>query len=189
MIFDPVRTNQRPRIEKLAERIWEVVRPLVFGCSPWFAHKWRIAWIRFASHWYGKSFGGKVSWRSGVARTARVEYPWNLTIQDGSSIGPYAWVYAMNQISIGRNCCIGERVLLLTGSHNVSSPHFDLVTKPIRIMDNVWVSTSAIILPGVTIGEGAVVAAGAVVTKDVDPWTVVGGNPAKFIKKRELLDE
>ena len=68
-------------------------------------------------------------------------------------------------------------------------PHFDLVTKPIRIMDNVWVSTSAIILPGVTIGEGAVVAAGAVVTKDVAPWTVVGGNPAKFIKKRELLAE
>ena len=53
-------------------------------------------------------------------------------------------------------------------------------------MDNVWVATGAVILPGVTIGEGAVVAAGAVVVKDVEPWTVVGGNPAKFIKKRGL---
>ena len=56
----------------------------------------------------------------------------------------------------------------------------------ITIGDGVWLGARAIILPGVTIGEGAVVAAGAVVTKDVEPWAVVGGNPAKFIKKREL---
>ena len=58
----------------------------------------------------------------------------------------------------------------------------------ITIGDGVWLGARAIILPGVTIGEGAVVAAGAVVTKDVEPWAVVGGNPAKFIKKRELKD-
>jgi len=77
-------------------------------------------------------------------------------------------------------------VQLLTGSHDVTSPHFDLVTKPILIHDNVWIATGAIILPGVIIGEGSVVAAGAVVSKNVDPWTIVGGNPAKFIKKRIL---
>lgn len=59
----------------------------------------------------------------------------------------------------------------------------------ITIGDGVWLGARAIILPGVTIGEGAVVAAGAVVTKDVEPWAVVGGNPAKFIKKRELKDD
>ena len=75
---------------------------------------------------------------------------------------------------------------LITGSHDISSPAFKLTTKSIAIGDNVWVATGATILPGVMIGEGAVVAAGAVVTKDVEPWTVVGGNPAKFIKKREL---
>ena len=58
----------------------------------------------------------------------------------------------------------------------------------ITIGDGVWLGARAIILPGVTIGEGAVVAAGAVVTKDVEPWAVVGGNPAKFIKKRELKE-
>ena len=56
-------------------------------------------------------------------------------------------------------------------------------------MDNVWIATGAILLPGVTIGEGAVVASGAVVTKDVPSWTVVAGNPAKYIKKRELRSE
>jgi putative colanic acid biosynthesis acetyltransferase WcaF len=63
----------------------------------------------------------------------------------------------------------------------------DLIAKPIIIMENVWVTTGAMILPGVTIGEGGVVAAGAVVVKDVEPWTVVGGNPARFIKKRKLI--
>ena len=106
-----------------------------------------------------------------------------------SSIGSGAWVYALYKIAIGKNVCVGEDVRLITGSHDVSSPNFDLVTKPITINDNVWVATGAIVLPGVTIGEGAVVAAGAVVTKDVAPWTVVGGNPAKFIKKRVRRDE
>ncbi len=75
---------------------------------------------------------------------------------------------------------------MLSGSHQLESQYFDLITKPITIKDNVWIATDAIILPGVTIGEGAVVAAGAVVSKDVEPWTVVGGNPARFIKKRVL---
>lgn len=188
MDFNPVRTNQRPAREKIAERVWEIVRPIVFGCTPWFAHRWRIAWVRLAAHWFtARPFnGGGVSWKSGIARTARVEYPWNLTLKDGAYICPHCWVYAMDKISIGRNCCIGEYSMLLTGSHRTDSPYFDLITKPITIKDNAWVATSAIILPGVTIGEGAVVAAGAVVAKDVAPWTIVGGNPARFIKKREL---
>lgn len=52
MEFNPVQTNQRPAREKLAQRAWEFVRPIVFGCSPWFARKWRVAWLRFASTWY-----------------------------------------------------------------------------------------------------------------------------------------
>ena len=124
-----------------------------------------------------------------IARNSRIDYPWNLSIGEMSSIGSGAWVYALDKITIGKNVCIGEDVRLITGSHDVSSPHFDLVTKPITINDNVWVATGAIVLPGVTIGEGAVIGAGAVVTKDVEPWTVVGGNPAKFIKKRALKDD
>jgi putative colanic acid biosynthesis acetyltransferase WcaF len=60
--------------------------------------------------------------------------------------------------------------------------------KDIIIHSNVWICAGAFIAPGITIGEGAIVAARAVVTKNVEPWTVVGGNPAKFIKKREIKD-
>ena len=134
----------------------------------------------------GGGYGRDIHTQASIARNCRIDYPWNVSIGEMSSIGSGAWVYALDKIMIGKNVCIGEDVRLITGSHDVTSPHFNLVTRPITINDNVWIATGAIVLPGVTIGEGAVVGAGSVVTKDVEPWSVVAGNPAKFIKKREL---
>ena len=73
MEFNPVQTNQRPAREKLAQRLWEFVRPVVFGCSPWFARKWRVAWLRFASTWYRGAVS--ISKSCSMSRTARVDYP------------------------------------------------------------------------------------------------------------------
>lgn len=183
--FNPIQTNQMPAREKLCERAWKLSRPVLCGCTFWFMRKIRLFWTRlFARLCHGEH--GYASSCS-LARSCRVDYPWRVTLGDRSSIGMNAWIYALAPISIGARCCIGEDARLLTGTHDIQSPNFNLVTKPIVIKDNVWVATGATILPGVTIGEGAVVAAGAVVTKDVAPWTVVGGNPAKFIKKRELM--
>lgn len=187
MVYNPVQTNQRPCLEKLLQRVWELLRPVVFGCSPWYARKWRVTWLRFISRWYGEA-STSISKSCSIARIARIDYPWNFTIGDRSSIGDNTWVYCLDKINIGRNCCIGEDVKLLTGSHDVHAPTFNLVTKPITIMDNVWIATGAYVMPGVIVGEGAVIAAGAVVCKDVEPWTIVGGNPAKFIKERNLND-
>jgi putative colanic acid biosynthesis acetyltransferase WcaF len=94
----------------------------------------------------------------------------------------------LDSIEIGEKTCIGEQVKLLTGYHDITTRNFAFKTKPIRIGSACWVATAATILPGVTIGDGAIVAAGAVVTKDVEPWTVVGGNPAKFIKMRVMRE-
>lgn len=86
-------------------------------------------------------------------------------------------------IFIGNDCLLGHNVTLCTISHNLAPEHRgDMTFKPIHIEDKVWVGANATILQGVTIGEGAIVAAGAVVTKDVAPRTVVGGVPAKHIK-------
>lgn len=186
MEYNPVQTNQRPCREKTIQRLWEYVRVAVFGLSPWFARKWRVVWLNVFSSLYRRSEGTLISWNCSVARTARIDYPWNFAIGAQSSVGEHAWVYCLDKITIGMNCCIGEDVRLLTGSHDVTSPYFALVTKPITICDDVWIATGAIVLPGVTIGEGAVIGAGAVVTRDVEPWTVVGGNPTRVIKRRML---
>ena len=187
MTFTPVQTNQRPWKEKLVQRVWESARVILCYTTPFFMRKWR----RFVTAIFASICGGgqNIDKYTSLARNCRIDYPWNLSIGEMSSIGSGAWVYALDKIVIGKNVCIGEDVRLITGSHDVVSPHFDLVTKPITVNDNVWIATGAIVLPGVVIGEGAVVAAGAVVTKDVEPWTVVGGNPAKFIKRRELRDD
>ena len=186
MTFTPVQTNQRPWKEKLAQRAWEIARVILCYTTPFFMRKWRRFVVSIFAHICGG--GANIHKYASIARSCRIDYPWNLSIGELSSIGSGAWVYALDKIEIGKNVCIGEDVRLITGSHDIVSPHFDLVTKPIRICDNVWVATGAVVLPGVMIGEGAVVGAGAVVTKDVEPWTVVGGNPAKFIKRRTLKD-
>ncbi|MEL7355047.1 MAG: DapH/DapD/GlmU-related protein [Cyanobacteria bacterium J06560_6] len=87
-------------------------------------------------------------------------------------------------IHIGSDVSIGPKASLLTLSHDPQSSTFADKGGEIVIGDRAWIAYRAIILPGVTIGEGAVVGAGSVVTKDVEPYTIVAGNPARIIKKR-----
>ncbi len=87
---------------------------------------------------------------------------------------------------LGDNATVSQGVKLCTAGHDIASKIMELTIAPIVIGANAWVAGWSIVLPGVSVGEGAVVGAGAVVTKDVEPWTVVGGNPATVIKKREL---
>lgn len=130
-----------------------------------------------------KIFGAKVNWNCSINGRAEIVDPWNLTIGALSSIDKGCCIRCRGKVTIGEKCCISRGVFVLSGSHDISSPHFNMITAPIIIKDNVWIATNAMIEKGVTIGEGAVVAAFSNVVKDVEPWTVVGGNPAKFIKK------
>ena len=77
---------------------------------------------------------------------------------------------------------------MCTASHDITDPHNPLITAPIHVESFAWVAADAFIGMGVTVGEGAVVGARAAVFKDVEPWTVVGGNPAKFIKRRVVKE-
>lgn len=133
-----------------------------------------------------KCFGMKENGCSLFYSNCKIYAPWNLEIGECSCVGPYVEIYNKAKIIIGNNVVISQYAYLCTASHSITSPRMCLVAKPIVIDNGAWICAKAIILPGVTIGEGAVVAAGAVVTKDVEPWTVVGGNPAVFIKKREI---
>lgn len=115
--------------------------------------------------------------------------PWGVRIGRGSIIGRECFLDGRGGLEIGRNVNISSYTLMITGSHELNSPDFSSSFKPIVIEDHVWIGSRATILQGVTIGRGAVVAAGAVVTKDVPPMTVVGGVPAKPIRKREVEPE
>ena len=135
-----------------------------------------------------RAFGMRMVGRSLVYSTCDVFAPWNLRIGDQSCIGPHVEIYNKACVTIGSNAVVSQGTYICTAGHDTGSELMRLVTRPVVIGDRVWIGARAIILPGVTIGEGAVVAAGAVVTKDVEPWAVVGGNPAKFIKRRVLKE-
>jgi putative colanic acid biosynthesis acetyltransferase WcaF len=181
MNYIPTQTSPFGFGYKLKSRLWNFVNATLFRWSFFFMRRYRVAWL--------KLFGANVDWTSSIDRTATIVDPWNLTIGKSSSIGEYACIRCRGQVTIGEQCCIGRGVFLLSASHNIESPKFEMITAPISINNNVWIATNAIIGKGITVGEGTVVAAGAVVVKDVEPWIVVGGNPAKPIKKRIIQDK
>lgn len=139
---------------------------------------------RHIRKWYYNLCGAKIEKNSVVFRNVDVLWPMGMQIDKGSSVGRYALVDARGGVYIGKNVTVAGGARLITGSHDIESKDFVAVFKPIVIKDYAWICTGATILQGVTIGYGAVVCAGAVVTKDVPDMCVVGGVPAKFIKKR-----
>lgn len=117
----------------------------------------------------------------------RIWVPESVTIGADSVVGRECRIEAGGGVTIGRSANIAHGVRLQTGSHDIREPSFPALYKPIRIGDHSWICEAATIIGGVTVGEGAVVTAGAVVTKDVEPWTVVGGVPAREIGTRPIV--
>lgn len=179
--FNPIQTNSMPRSEKIKNMIWGVVNNTLFRITPpvlSINRKLRVLMLR--------AFGAKISMSASIHPSAKIDYPWRLTMGERSSLGQKSWAYCLNNITIGENTCIGNDVYLLTGSHDITSPDFKLVTKPMTIGDGVWVATGSTILPGITLSDMTVVGASSVVVKSTETYDVIGGNPAKFIKKREI---
>ena len=128
-------------------------------------------------------------WRHSVVLLGtRVWFPERLSIGTDTVVGRECRLEACGGITLGRSVNISHGVRLQTGSHDLASTEFAAIYKPITIGDRTWICESAIIIGGVAVGEGAVVMAGAVVTKDVQPWTIVGGVPAKPVGQREPIE-
>lgn len=131
-------------------------------------------------------FGAKIHPTAVIYSSAKVYFPQNLIMDAYSCLASDVDCYNVDIIHIGANTTISQGAFLCTASHDISNPLNPLITAPIIIEDQAWVAADAFVSMGVTIGQGAVVGARAAVFKDVEPWNIVGGNPAKVIKKRIL---
>jgi putative colanic acid biosynthesis acetyltransferase WcaF len=151
-------------------------RPTLYWCG--WQRRWRI--------WLLRRFGAECGRRVQVYPTCRIWAPWNLRTGESVAIDDGVDLYNVAPIAIGNFVAISRRAFLCTATHDIADVSRRLVTRPITIGDGVWIGAQAYIGPGVTVGEGAVVGACAVVTKDVPPWTVVAGNPARVIRERPV---
>lgn|SRR3989344_6094965 len=128
--------------------------------------------------------GIKIGKDSTIHMFANFFQPKNIIIGNGTIVGNNAFLDGRSKIKIGSNVDIASEVMIYNSEHDLNSEDFRAIEEPIEIGDYVFIGPRAIILPGVTIGKGAVIGAGAVVTKDIPPFTIVGGVPAKIIGER-----
>lgn len=166
---------------KLRRLVWSVVWTCL--ARP-FPRSMAMGWKRFLL----RAFGARIAPTANVYSSATVFQPWLLTMDDYACLAEGVDCYNAAPVRIGRNATVSQRAFLCTAGHDISDPHHAQTDAPIDIRERAWVCAEAFVGQGVTVGEGAVCAARSVVIKDVEPWTVVGGNPAKFIKKRVLKD-
>lgn len=165
-----------PMSDKIARKAWLFTYYILFRPFPGrFFTKWR--------NFVLSCFGAKIGRGSAVHASAIIPSPWKLRVGDVSCIGPKVELH-IGDIIIGSKVTISQKTYLCGGSHDISKLNLPFISAPIIIEDYVWIAADAFIMMGVTIGEGAIVGAKAAVFKNVEPWTVVGGNPAKIIKKR-----
>ncbi len=174
------RSSRKWSQSELARRLlWSVVSCL-FRYSPRLLWGWRTLLLR--------CFGATVGRHVQIYPSVRIFAPWNLSIGDYSAIGFDALVYNPGPVMIGQRVTVSQRAHLCAGSHDCRDATMPLLKLPITIGNDAWVCADAFIGPGVVVGDGAVVGGRAAVFKDVQPWTVVGGNPAKKIGDRTLIE-
>lgn len=143
-------------------------------------------------HYFRRFFyrltGVKIGKGSTIHTCARFYNPENISIGDDSIIGESAVLDGRDKLTIGNHVDIATDVMIYNCEHDVKSSDFHAVSAPVVIEDYVFIGPRAIILPGVILKKGSVVGAGAVVTKDVEEYSIVGGVPAKQIGMREVRD-
>jgi putative colanic acid biosynthesis acetyltransferase WcaF len=114
----------------------------------------------------------------------RVKFPWRLSIGAHSWIGESVWIDNLDEVKIGSNACVSQGVYFCTGSHDWSSPRFDLVTRPIEIGDEAWICAKACVGPGVRVGRGAILTLGSVATQDLESWTCYTSTATRRVSVR-----
>ena len=160
------------------EFLWILTRGFFFSLNYLPIYRTRRIILRF--------FGGEIGKKVVIKPTAKITFPWRLSVGENSWIGEESWMLNLDQITIGSNVVISQRVFLCTGNHNWALPKFDLMLNPIVIENGVWIGSEVTVLPGVRIGANTVVTAGSVVTEDLPPEMVCTGNPCKPVKARKF---
>lgn len=161
--------------------LWWLVQAIAFPLTPHHFHGIRCGLLRL--------FGAKIGKGVNIRPTARVTYPWKVTIGDYTWIGDDVVLYSLDQIMIGSHCVISQKSYLCTGSHDFQDPAFGLVTAPIMIGNGVWIATDCFIAPDVKIGANTVIGARSSVFQSIPKEQVAWGSPCRPRYERVMANK
>ncbi|MCW5936379.1 MAG: WcaF family extracellular polysaccharide biosynthesis acetyltransferase [Fimbriimonadaceae bacterium] len=154
---------------------------LLFRWTPRQLKGWRITVLRW--------FGAKIGEGCNVRSRCQIWAPWNLELGDYVVVADDVNLYSMATIKLGNRAIVSQGSHLCAGTHDYTTPNFQLVAKPITVGERAWLAAECFVGPGVTIGDGAVIGARSVVGKDMPAWTVCAGNPCRPLKERVITGE
>jgi putative colanic acid biosynthesis acetyltransferase WcaF len=157
-------------------QLWWIIQATIFAWSPDFLYPFRA--------WLLRLFGAKLGKNVRIRPTAKITYPWKLSVGNDVWIGHDSIIYNLANISIGSNVALAHKVYLCTGSHDITKVTFDIEARPINIEDEVWLPNDVYVGPGVSIGRGTVVAARSSVFKSLEAGIVAAGTPARKVRDR-----
>jgi putative colanic acid biosynthesis acetyltransferase WcaF len=163
----------RNRIGRLA---WMTVWKLFAAWTPPQMNGWRLFLLRL--------FGAKVSNTARIYSSVKIWSPSNIEVADFACIGPRVTVYSMAKISFGSYSLASQGAHICAGTHDIDDENFQLRAQPIVIGSRSWIAAEAFVGPGVIVGEGAVLGARGVTFRNLQPWSVNAGNPARRIRDR-----
>lgn len=166
------------RRENAGRMLWAIVYHCLFRKT---FHSWYGLRVAILRH-----FGAKIGCNVRIRRTAKIEIPWNIRLDDDVSIGEEVKLYSLGPIHIGPRSFVSQYAHLCAGSHDYTRLDYPLLRPPIKIGQDCWIAADAFIGPGVTIGDRSVVGARTTVMKDIPPDQIAAGSPVRIIGRREL---
>ena len=175
-VVDPYLAPSKSLRNRAGRFLWAFAWNVLFRPSPRPFHAWRAFILRL--------FGAKLGANCRIYSGARIWAPWFLVCEDAVGIADGVVVYNAMPMRLGSHAIVSQGAFLCGSTHDYDDPTFPMIDKPITIGAYAWVCARAIVAPGVNVAEGAVLYMGSVATKDLEPWTVYAGMPARAIKTR-----
>lgn len=162
---------------RIARLVWSIVYALLYRPTPRPMHAWRAMLLRI--------FGAKLGADCHFYAKGRVWAPWNLVCEDRVSLADDAELYNPSPFYFGSHAIVSQGAYVCGATHLYNDPDFPLVSAPMRFGAYSWVCAKAIVSPGVNLGDGAILGLGSIATRDLEPFGVYAGVPARKVKQRE----
>ncbi len=136
--------------------------------------------------WFLRKFGAVIGKNVIIKPGVNIKYPWLLSVGDYSWIGEKVWIDNLVTVTIGRNVCLSQGAMLLTGNHDYNKTTFDLIVKEIELQDGVWIGAMSVVCPGVICESHSVLSAMSMASKNLSSYKIYQGNPALEVRERVI---